>query len=337
MTSIATKILQWYQQNARDLPWRGDSSHLDKAYAVWLSETMLQQTTVATVIPYFTKFTQKWATVTDMANAPLDHVLAQWAGLGYYARARNLHKCAVIIATKYNGEFPKNESELLKLPGIGPYTAAAISAFAFNNRTVVVDTNIERVISRLFAVNTPLPKAKPEIYKHMDTITPQNAKEFAQGIMDFANAVCKPKNPNCKNCPVQNNCSAPRGAKAEYPKKMPKKKKPNRYGYMYVVYVNNSDTILTETRPKKGLLGGMQGVPTTDWNDSYPENHNKAPILANWCESGGYKHTFTHFHLHTKVFTAHTTRIPDGYNISNGNNLPTVFKKSLQCKKPISN
>ena len=330
MQSVATKLLTWYAKNARPLPWRCGDSPVDRAYAVWLSETMLQQTTVKTVIPYFEKFISLWPSVSHMATAPLDDVLAQWAGLGYYARARNLHKCATVIHSAYNGRFPSQQSILLKLPGIGPYTAAAIVAFGFDNRAVVVDTNIERVVSRLFAIDTPLPKSKPLIYQHMDTITPDTAGDFAQAMMDLANAICKPKTPHCLICPLQTECTTPAHMKALLPKKMPKKQRPHRYGHMYVVRIHNTDKILTETRPSKGLLGGMQGIPTSDWNDSYPSGHIHAPIRANWCESGGYKHTFTHFHLHSKVFYAEIPHVPDGYNISDGHNLPTVFKKALK-------
>ncbi len=330
MQPVATKLLSWYQQNARPLPWRCGDMPVDKAYAVWLSETMLQQTTVKTVIAYFEKFLALWPTVSHMAHAPLDDILAQWAGLGYYARARNLHKCATIIDATYGGQFPPEESLLLQLPGIGPYTAAAISAFAFQNRAVVVDTNIERVISRLFAIETPLPKSKPLIYAHMDAITPDNAGDFAQAMMDFANAVCKPKTPHCNICPLYTECTTPDNIKSSLPKKIPKKQKPHRYAHMYVVRIHNTDNIVTETRPSQGLLGGMQGLPTSSWGDSYPTSHYTAPTQANWYESGQYKHTFTHFHLHSKVFFTEIPHPLNGYNTSNGTNLPTVFKKALQ-------
>lgn len=335
MNPIATKLLQWYSTHKRTLPWRlTDSQHspIDTAYAVWLSEIMLQQTTVKAVIPYFKKFTTRWPTLTHMANAPLDDVLAMWAGLGYYARARNLHKCACIVTNAYDGKFPVHEKDLLALPGIGAYTAAAISAFAYGQRCVVVDTNVERVISRIYHIKTPLPKAKPIIYKYMDIITPHtHAGDFAQAVMDLASAVCTPKSPQCLICPLQSECKPPIEQREFLPYKAPKKIKPHRYGYVYVVYVGNTNTVLTHTRPSKGLLGGMQGLPTTDWADTYPQSHAQAPIHANWQDSGTYKHTFTHFHLHIKVFVTHCKTIPKGFNTSNGDNVPTVFTKALKC------
>lgn len=359
---VCTKILAWYGQNKRDLPWRFVNNDTPDPYKVWLSEIMLQQTTVATVRGYYADFVGRWATVTDLANAPRDDVLSAWAGLGYYARARNLHACAGAVRDNYGGVFPNTESELLKLPGIGAYTSAAISAIAFGNRAVVVDGNVERVVSRLFNMPIPLPTGRSVIYKLTDLCTPNvGSGDLAQGFMDLGSGICKPKNPNCGACPLSGDCLAYQaGADTvlSLPQKTPKKPKPIRTCYGYVVVAQGQ--VLLEQRPDTGLLGGMLGIPCSDWVDSplpdlgvgYPlEGHFLGGHLAD-CDNGGdtmatvnytvlsptVRHTFTHFHLDIHVVhvdlgdTLPNITTPYGwYGVENLPDLPlpTVMQKPL--------
>ena len=261
---------------------------------------MLQQTTVATVRAYFEKFTALWPTVQALADSPLDDVLTAWAGLGYYARARNLHKCAVEIAHHRQGVFPRDEADLLTLPGVGTYTAAAIAAIAFDQRAVVVDGNVERVISRWYALEDPLPKAKPIIKTLTDRVTP-NARnsDFPQAMMDLGSGICTPRSPSCLLCPVSEGCQAlAQGRAGEFPKKAPKKPKPTRFGLAYWIENDLGEVLLTR-RPDKGLLGGMMEVPGTDWGDEWPdmaESELRGPLVP-----GEIEHTFTHFHLRVRV------------------------------------
>lgn len=266
---VQEALLGWYYAHKRNLPWRPLHIHQrPDPYHVWLSEIMLQQTTVATVTQYYQKFLRHWQTVVDLANAPRDDVLSAWAGLGYYARARNLHKCAQVIRDNYNGHFPTTESELLKLPGVGSYTAAAIAAIAFDKRAVVVDGNVERVISRLFNFHGELPKARPDIYTLTDLCTPDvGSGDLAQAFMDLGATICRPKNPTCDLCPAWSHCLArAQGLQTvlSLPKKAPKKAKPVRTCYGYVIQAKGC--VLLEKRPDKGLLGGMLGIPSTAWN-----------------------------------------------------------------------
>jgi A/G-specific adenine glycosylase len=274
---IAHKILHWFEANARELPWRnppGQALPLDDPnwpYRVWLSEIMLQQTVVATVKPYFAAFTARWPSVSALAAAEDAEVMAAWAGLGYYARARNLLACARAVAAA-GGRFPEDEAELL----IGAYTAAAISAFAFGKRAVVVDGNIERITTRLFAIETPLPAARPAIRARVDEITPEErAGDFAQGLMDLAGAVCTPKNPKCMICPVMADCAGKDRA-FEFPVKPAKAAKPERTGTAW--WIEQEGQVLLVRRPAKGLLGGMRALPGEDWD-----------VLPRRRESSSYK------------------------------------------------
>ena len=297
--SFAERLLNWYDQHRRDLPWRASSGALADPYHVWLSEIMLQQTTVATVRAYFEKFTALWPTVHALAEAPLDDVLTAWAGLGYYARARNLHKCAQEIAFQRQGVFPHHEADLLTLPGVGAYTAAAISAIAFDRRAVVVDGNVERVISRWYALEDALPKAKPVIKTLTDRVTPEvRNSDFPQAMMDLGSGICTPRSPSCLLCPVSEGCQASaQGRAAEFPKKAPKKPKPTRFGLAFWVENGQGEVLLTR-RPDTGLLGGMMEVPGTDWGDDWPVLD---PQLSGKTLAGEVEHTFKHFHLRVRV------------------------------------
>lgn len=330
---VAAALLRWYDVNARVLPWRippqdSKAGVLPDPYHVWLSEVMLQQTTVAAVKDYFHRFTQRWPTVQALAAAEDADVMAQWAGLGYYARARNLIACARVVAKA--GAFPRNRAELAALPGIGVYTSAAIAAIAFGAAETVVDGNVERVVSRLFAEDTPLPAAKPVLTRLTQTLTPAHrAGDFAQAMMDLGATVCTPRNPRCPSCPVAGFCAAQAlGIAATLPRKAARKPKPVRKGLAYVA-VRTDGAVLLETRPAKGLLGGMPGWPGSDWCDN-PQP--APPVHADWVTlPGTVTHVFTHFHLELTVLMAqgatgtpnrgafHTTFNPDA--------LPSVMRK----------
>ncbi|MBU1210255.1 MAG: A/G-specific adenine glycosylase [Alphaproteobacteria bacterium] len=303
------RLLRWYDTERRDLPWRTAEGDRPDAYRIWLSEIMLQQTTVKAVTPYFHAFLRRWPTVKKLASADLDEVLAAWAGLGYYTRARNLHKCAATIAADYNGRFPRTEKELLKLPGIGPYTAAAIAAIAFGARTAPVDGNIERVVCRLFALQLPLPAAKPEVKRFAETLVPASRPgDFAQALMDLGATVCTPKRPSCLTCPLQPDCHASaKGIAAELPRRAPKAERPNRYGHAFVA-LREDGQVLLRRRPDAGLLGGMLEVPSTDWKPAMlavGTARRTAPLDAEWWPvPGSVIHTFTHFRLELCVYLA---------------------------------
>lgn len=302
--SISGLLLAWYDVHRRKLPWRRDNAD---AYSVWLSEIMLQQTTVKAVIPFFEKFIALWPDVRALACAPTAEVMSAWAGLGYYSRARNLHACAKLVADTYQGSFPADEADLRKLPGIGPYTAAAISAIAFDRRAVVVDGNVERVVSRLFAVQTPLPAAKPQIYTLTDSITPERrCGDFAQSMMDLGASLCAPRAPQCLICPLRALCLAHRsGDPQTFPRKSPKPERPLRRGAVF--HITRADgALLARTRPGKGLLGGMTELPTTAWNVDFqsPTAGDFAPLIAPYKAASSVHHVFTHFALELLVFTA---------------------------------
>ena len=337
-TPKAADLLAWYDTHARELPWRvspGDRAAgvLPDPYRVWLSEVMLQQTTVAAVKSYFERFTTLWPTVGDLAAAPDAQVMGEWAGLGYYARARNLLKCARVVAEDHGGAFPTTREGLLALPGIGPYTAAAISAIAYDAPEVVVDGNVERVMARLNDIRTPLPAAKPELTEAAATLTPDTrAGDYAQAVMDLGATVCTPKNPACGICPWMGACAArAAGVQAELPYKTPKKPKSTRLGIVYVAQ-RADGAFLLETRPDKGLLGGMLGWPGSDWNEAPAP---APPIEADWRELGEEaRHTFTHFHLRLTVLVAHVPRKaqPDRgeflpKSAFRPSDLPTVMRK----------
>ena len=308
MRDLPQDLLAWYDANAREMPWRvgpaaRKAGQLPDPYAVWMSEVMLQQTTVAAVRAYHGKFMTLWPTVADLAAAEDADVMAAWAGLGYYARARNLLKCARAVAADHGGKFPQTNDELLTLPGIGPYTAAAISAIAFDEASVVVDGNVERVMARLHDVHEPLPAAKPKLTALAAKLTPQErAGDYAQAVMDLGATICTPRNPACGICPWRAPCAARiAGTAAELPKKTPKKKVPTRKGIAYVVRREDGAWLL-ETRPDSGLLGGMLGFPTTDWSDAPAAN---PPLEADWTTLNEQaRHTFTHFHLELTILTA---------------------------------
>lgn len=338
----AKALLAWYDKNARALPWRVGPQQRNAGakpdpYAVWLSEIMLQQTTVATVAPRYAKFLARWPTVKAMAAAPLDDILGEWAGLGYYARARNLHKCAEAIVRDHDGVFPDMEDALRTLPGIGEYTAAAIAAIAFDRRALVVDGNIERVVTRLFSIDTPLPAAKAEIKEKLDAIWPKKRSgDFAQGLMDLGAAICRPKAPMCLLCPLSSVCSAYKaGTQEAFPVKAPKKPKPSRRGAVFAL-VNGKGEMLFERRPEKGLLGGMMGLPGSSWTENAGSDlHADAPAAAIWKKAGEAAHTFTHFHLTLDVYKASA---PKGFRRKTGQQwiapdearLPTVMKKAVR-------
>ncbi|WP_373283314.1 A/G-specific adenine glycosylase [Frigidibacter albus] len=343
--AAAALLLAWYDRHARVMPWR--TSPADRAagerpdpYRVWLSEVMLQQTTVAAVRAYFRRFTERWPTVADLAAAADADVMAEWAGLGYYARARNLLKCARAVVADHSGEFPDTEVGLRTLPGIGPYTAAAVAAIAFDEPAVVVDGNVERVVSRLHAVETPLPASKPALVALAAGLTPQQRPgDFAQAMMDLGATICTPRKPACGICPLWSLCAArAAGIAADLPRKSPKPAKPTRRGIAYVA-VRADGAVLLETRPAKGLLGGMLGFVGSDWSeDPVPA----PPLDAGWSPAPfAVRHTFTHFHLE---LTVHLATPPQTAAPTRGSftprdafrpgDLPTLMLKVWQAAEP---
>ncbi|WP_062762199.1 A/G-specific adenine glycosylase [Falsirhodobacter sp. alg1] len=328
---LSRTLLEWYDRHARTLPWRappGSDTRTDP-YRVWLSEIMLQQTTVAAVRAYFQRFTERWPTVADLAAAADADVMAEWAGLGYYARARNLLACARAVVADHGGEFPPTEAGLRSLPGIGPYTAAAIAAIAFDEPAVVVDGNVERVMARLRHIETPLPAAKPEIGQAAAELTPAHRPgDYAQAVMDLGATVCTPRKPACGICPWLDPCAArAMGDQAELPQKTAKAAKPTRVGTVWLA--RRADGLwLLEDRPAKGLLGGMWGWPGSDWDRAGGE----VPLQAPWKNIGTVRHTFTHFHLELSVMHAD---VGLGVNPERGSfrplvaeNLPTLMRKA---------
>jgi A/G-specific adenine glycosylase len=310
-------LLDWYDRNRRRLPWRPLQGEEADPYRVWLSEIMLQQTGVKTVGPYFEKFLARWPGIDMLGRASLDDVLRMWAGLGYYSRARNLHACAVAVLRDHGGAFPNTEQGLQALPGIGPYTAAAIAAIAFGRRIMPVDGNIERVVSRLFAVEEPLPQAKPLIKQLAATLLGDSragdvktrAGDSAQALMDLGSSICTPKKPACALCPLNDGCAArSRGDQETYPRKAAKKAGALRRGAAFVV--TRGDELLVRTRVEKGLLGGMTEVPGSDWLAAQDDKTalKQAPLLAGparWHRKAGIvTHVFTHFPLELVVYTA---------------------------------
>ncbi len=307
---ISTALLDWYDRHARVLPWRAPpGTGRADPYRVWLSEVMLQQTTVAAVKAYFERFTSLWPTVHDLAAADDAQVMGEWAGLGYYARARNLLACARAVSAM--GGFPDSRAGLQALPGIGAYTSAAIGAIAFDRAETVVDGNVERVVSRLFAIETPLPAAKPELVARAATLTPQHRPgDYAQAMMDLGATICTPRSPACGICPIITDCDArARGIAAELPRKAPKKPKPQRFGTVWIGLAQ--DAVLVETRPDKGLLGGTLAFPSTGWDGS----DLPPPARGDWQDIGLVRHVFTHFALDLTVMTARLTATPERGNL----------------------
>lgn len=333
--AIAADLLHWYDKHARTLPWRAPPGHnAPDPYRVWLSEIMLQQTQVASATPYFEKFSARWPSFAALAAVEDADLMAAWAGLGYYARARNLLACARKVAEL--GELPGTEAELRKLPGIGDYTAAAIAAIAFGQRAVVVDANVERVVSRLFAVEEPLPGAKKRIHALTDTITPDaRAGDFAQAMMDLGSSICTARSPRCLLCPLREDCQGfASGTPERFPIKAAKTAKPQRYGTMF--WLTRGDTVLLVRRPDKGLLGGMRALPTGPWADS-PPGVEGAPAQARWhLLEETASHGFTHFNLQLALATAqaggHETPPGEWWPIAEieSAGLPTVFAKAAR-------
>ena len=344
INSFRKTILGWYDAHARALPWRAVKTRGEKAnpYHVWLSEVMLQQTTVVTVAPYFEKFIRRWPEVADLAAAPREDVMHEWAGLGYYARARNLHKCAQVVTQEYEGKFPDTQAVLVTLPGIGAYTSAAIAAIAFDRPANVVDGNIERVMARLFTVKDPLPGSK----KHLAALAGQlsegrrdRAGDYAQALMDLGAGVCTPTSPKCGMCPVQKFCSAyVAGIQGNLPKKIKKKPKPYKRAAVYWV-VNKKKEVLFVRRPENEMLGGMLGLPTGEWKES----QTVTDVVSGAKQQNlVVKHSFTHFDLSLEIYSlSHKKGI---FPPENNHNwvalskieelgLPTLFKKVVNLMK----
>lgn len=296
---IEQPLLSWYDRHQRSLPWRSaPGASPPDPYRVWLSEVMLQQTTVAAVVPYFEKFTARWPTIAALAAAPEADVLAAWAGLGYYARARNLIACAKAVASR-GGAFPASEAELRQLPGLGAYTAAAIAAIAFGERAPVVDANVERVIARLHALRTPLPAARKEIRARVDRVTPaRRPGDFAQAMMDLGATVCTVRRPRCLVCPLADGCEGRHLGAEQFPVKPPKRAKPARRGRTF--WIERAGTLWLVRRADTGMLGSMRALPDDDWS-ARSNGHGKAPLQAMWEPAGTVQHSFTHFDLELQL------------------------------------
>ena len=298
-------------------------------YRVWLSEVMLQQTTVAAATGHFLRFTALWPDVHALAAAAREDVLGEWAGLGYYARARNLHACAGVVSRERGGRFPEEEAELRTLPGIGAYTAAAIAAIAFDRPAVVVDGNVERVVARLFAEETPLPRAKPALKARAAEITPRERPgDFAQAMMDLGATICTPTRPACVLCPLREACAAHAAGIADrLPAREPRRAKPVRAGTAFLA-IDGAGRVGTVIRPDKGLLGGMMALPSTDWAEEPPRV--VPPYAADWQPAGEVRHTFTHFHLRLGVMAARAGHVPAPVPPHTARRaMPTVFRKAL--------
>lgn len=342
--TMSDLLLAWYDRHHRDLPWRVSPPMAARGvtldpYRVWLSEVMLQQTTVQAVKAYFALFTSRWPTVTDLAKADTEDVMKAWAGLGYYARARNLKKCAEAVAFEYGSVFPDTEEGLKALPGIGDYTAAAIAAIAFNRQSAVLDGNVERVISRLHAIETPLPAAKPEMRALVAAMTPEERPgDFAQAMMDLGATICTPRRPACALCPFNANCRVLGRADPEfYPRKAAKKEKPVRLGAAFVAE-NETGAVFLRKRGESGLLGGMTEVPGSAWTARVDgeTDPSAAPFPADWQARGTVTHVFTHFQLRLSVYHSMVTGKRFASNgwwqakeTLDGEALPTVMKKAI--------
>jgi A/G-specific adenine glycosylase len=336
---LAAELLAWYDRNARVMLWRIAPAERAAGvrpdpYRIWLSEVMLQQTTVAAVRAYFLRFTERWPDVAALAAAADADVMGEWAGLGYYARARNLLACARAVAGEHGGRFPATRDGLMGLPGIGPYTAAAIAAIAFDEPAVVVDGNVERVMARLYRVETPLPGAKPDLLRLAAGLTPvRRAGDYAQAVMDLGATICTPRSPACGLCPWSGACVArAAGVQADLPRKTARPAKPVREGRLWIAR-RTDGAMLLETRPDRGLLGGMLGWPGSDWDGG----GGPAPLQADWRDAAvTVRHTFTHFHLRLDIKTAEVNgeAVPArGSFIPQAEfrpaDLPTVMRKAL--------
>lgn len=332
-SAIRDAMLDWYDAHRRDLPWRSNPCDTPNPYHVWMSEIMLQQTTVQAVKPYFKKFIKLWPTIQDLAKASQDEVLKQWAGLGYYSRARNLHKCANMLVNEFNGVFPQDVTSLKTLIGVGDYTAAAIRSIAFNKSATVIDGNVDRVISRIYRIDTPLPQSKPLIKKYAESLFEgKNTKRpscFAQSLMDLGAGICTPKAVRCELCPITDYCE---GHKHEdgalYPKRLKKKPLPQKHAYVFLNVT--SGMIEVEKRAEKGMLGGMQGFPTSEWIDikeDLPKTHGQVFETS-------VKHVFTHFALtlHPVIKLTNSLNMIEFEKV-NDIGLPTLFKKVWKIMK----
>ena len=339
----AAALLAWYDRHRRVLPWRAPPGARADPYAVWLSEIMLQQTTVQAVKAYYERFLARWPRVEALAEAPVEAVMKEWAGLGYYSRARNLHACARKVAAEFGGRFPQDEAGLRALPGVGPYTAAAIAAIAFDRRAVVVDGNVERVVARLHEIPTPLPQAKPAIRAQADALTPAaRAGDFAQAMMDLGATICTPRKPACALCPLAEGCGArAHGTQELFPVKAAKAARPRRAGALFHARRADGKTLL-RTRPPKGLLGGMDEFPGTPWSADFDPGAEAtlalAPLPGAWRRlPGAVEHVFTHFALTLTIFVADLparARAPAGCRwvaeaALDGEALPSVMRKAL--------
>ena len=332
--TVSDILLDWYDRHARDLPWRAPpGTPPPDPYRVWLSEVMLQQTTVAAVKPYFEAFTRRWPDVAALAAAPEDDVMAAWAGLGYYSRARNLVKCARAVAAR--GGFPTTETELRELPGLGAYTAAAVAAIAFAQRAVVVDANVERVVARLFAIDTPMPAARKPIRVAADAITPaRRAGDFAQAMMDLGSSVCTAREPKCLLCPLAKACKArATGDPARLPVKAPKKPKPLRRGRAF--WIEREGEVWLVRREGKGMLGGMRALPDDGWS-ARADGTGEAPMPGTWESAGVVRHVFTHAALELSVVVQRNAPAPDAQgewwpiDRIDDAGLPTLFAKAAR-------
>jgi A/G-specific adenine glycosylase len=333
VAEIRSRVLAWYDAHRRVLPWRAPSGESADPYRVWLSEIMLQQTTVPHASPYFLEFTRRWPTVADLAGADDAEVMAAWAGLGYYARARNLLACARAVAGDHGGRFPATEEELRALPGVGAYTAAAIAAIAFDQPANAVDGNIERVIARLHALETPLPDAKPELRRlAADLVRDDRPGDWVQALMDLGATVCRPKAPLCLVCPLTDDCRARAAGDPEtYPRRAPKAARPHRHGVAF--RLTRGGQVGLVRRPPKGLLGGMLALPTTSWRAdpwTRAEALAVAPVTAAWRRAGAVEHVFTHFSLTLEVYDAEADADLIWTDLADARRaVPSVFAKAL--------
>jgi A/G-specific adenine glycosylase len=335
---LARRLLAWYDRHRRDLPWRAAPGERPDPYRVWISEIMLQQTTVAAVAPRFDRFVARWPDVALLAAAPIDDILHEWQGLGYYARARNLHACARAVVARHGGQFPGSEAALRELPGVGPYTAAAIAAVAFDLPATPLDGNIERVIARLFAVEESLPAAKPVLRRLAATLTPpRRPGDYAQAAMDLGATICTPRKPACVLCPWSDPCRGrARGIAEALPRRPGPKAKPRRFGVVF--WIERRDgAVLLRRRPEQGLLGGMMEFPSTPWHERAWDPiavAGLAPAVAVWTPlPGAVEHSFTHFDLVLAVWRGTiSNRQRKGYVAARpadfpGLALPTLMKK----------
>lgn len=341
-SQLRARLLAWYDAQARSLPWRvGPAERAagvrSDPYRIWLSEVMLQQTTVPHATPYFHAFTQRWPTVGALAASSDEAVMSAWAGLGYYARARNLLACARAVVREHGGIFPATLEGLRALPGLGPYTAAAVGAIAFDLPSNVVDGNVERVMSRLFAVEAPLPDAKAELNRLAgELVDAHRPGDWAQALMDLGATICRPRTPECALCPVAELCTGLKtGAPQTYPRKRAKAERPRRHGVAYLLVCDGE--VARVTRPGKGLLGGMLALPTSDWRAepfSFDEAVAAAPVAASWRSAGAVEHVFTHFALSLRILRAEATvKSPElawTPLAEAGGGLPSVFAKALK-------